>query len=76
MKKEDKIRACYQHCCLKYVSNEVMTNESLRGRFDIKDTNYPTASRIISDTIEAELIKASDPDNKSRKMASYIPVWA
>jgi predicted HTH transcriptional regulator len=33
MDKDDKIRACYQHCCLKYVSNEKMTNQSLRDRF-------------------------------------------
>ncbi|MDY3978889.1 MAG: ATP-binding protein [Tidjanibacter sp.] len=35
MNKEDKIRACYQHCCLKYVSAEPMTNESVRQRFGI-----------------------------------------
>jgi predicted HTH transcriptional regulator len=28
MERKDKIRACYQHCCLKYVSNEIMTNKS------------------------------------------------
>jgi ATP-dependent DNA helicase RecG len=28
--KKEKIRACYQHACLKYVSNEKMTNHSLR----------------------------------------------
>jgi len=33
MSRKDKVRACYQHCCLKYVSNEKMTNASLRERF-------------------------------------------
>lgn len=28
MDKEDKVRACYQHCCLKYVSSDFMTNQS------------------------------------------------
>ncbi|MPR34617.1 transcriptional regulator [Cytophagaceae bacterium SJW1-29] len=74
--KKEKIRACYQHACLKYVSNEKMTNQSLRDRFKIEDHNYSIASRIIRDTIEAELVKEDDPDNKSRKYASYIPYWA
>ncbi len=34
MDKQDKIRATYQHCCLKYVFNEFMTNQSLRERFN------------------------------------------
>lgn len=74
--KQEKVRACYQHACLKYVSNEKMTNQSLRERFDIDDKNYATASRIIRTTIDADLIKEEDPDNKSRKHASYLPIWA
>jgi len=69
MDKGDKIRACYQHCCLKYVSKELMTNETLRKRLNIKDENYPMASRIIKDSIEADLIKKD-------KGTSYIPFWA
>ncbi len=68
MDKQDKIRACYQHCCLKYMSSELMTNESLRKRFDIKSTNYPQASKIIKLTLEAGLIK------KLKK--AYAPYWA
>ncbi len=74
--KKDKIRACYQHACLKYVSNEKMTNQTLRDRFKIEDHNYATASRIIRDAIEEGVIKEDDPTNKSRKYASYIPFWA
>jgi ATP-dependent DNA helicase RecG len=74
--KKEKVRACYQHACLKYVSNEKMTNQSLRVRFKIEDKNYSIASRIIRDAIEEGLIKEDDPTNKSRKYASYIPFWA
>lgn len=74
--KKEKVRACYQHACLKYVSNEKMTNQSLRGRFNIDDKNYAIASRIIRDTLAASLIKEDDPENKSRKYACYIPIWA
>jgi predicted HTH transcriptional regulator len=74
--KKEKIRACYQHACLKYVSNEKMTNQSLRERFKIENHNYSVASRIIRDSLEEGVIKEDDPDNKSRKYASYIPFWA
>tara|TARA_R110000868_G_scaffold130408_1_gene340046 strand:+ start:196 stop:1641 length:1446 start_codon:yes stop_codon:yes gene_type:complete len=75
MDKEDKIRAAYLHCCLKIVSGEHMTNQSLRDRFGIKEKNYPIASRIISETIKAGRIKDSDPDSNSKKHAKYVPFW-
>ncbi|MGE9314214.1 RNA-binding domain-containing protein [Niabella sp. CJ426] len=76
MSKADKIRACYQHCCLKYVSNETMTNESLRERFQIEDQNAAIASRIIKETLTEGLIKPLDPENRSRKYPKYVPNWA
>lgn len=74
--KKEKIRACYQHACLKYVSNEKMTNQSLRERFKIENQNAAIASRIIRDSLEDKVIKEDDPESKSRKYASYIPFWA
>ncbi len=76
MDKKDKVRACYQHACLKYVSNEKMTNQTLRERFKIDEKNSAIASRIIRDTIEDGLIKEDDPSSTSRKFARYIPFWA
>lgn len=73
---EERIRACYQHACLRYVSNERMTNASLRQRFAIADKNYSIASRIIAETLKAELIKPFDSENTSKKHASYVPFWA
>jgi ATP-dependent DNA helicase RecG len=75
MDKQDKIRACYLHASLKYVSGEFMTNQSLRDRFGIEEHNYAIASRIISDTKEKGLAKDYDPDNKSRTYAKYLPYW-
>ncbi len=74
--KKEKVRACYQHSCLKWVSHEKMTNQSLRERFSIDDKNAAIASRIIKDTFEAGKIKEDDPENKSRKHRSYVPFWA
>lgn len=74
--KADRVRACYQHACLRFVSNDHMTNSSLRERFFIKDENYSMASRIIADTIDVGLVKPYDPENTSRKHAKYVPFWA
>jgi ATP-dependent DNA helicase RecG len=76
MSKDDRLRACYQHACLKYVSNEVLTNASLRQRFRISEGNSAQASRIIAETMEAGLIKPVNPGNKSRKLMQYHPFWA
>ncbi|MCB0335389.1 MAG: putative DNA binding domain-containing protein, partial [Bdellovibrionales bacterium] len=76
MTPEERRRACYQHACLLYVSNERMTNATLRARLGIEDHNYATASRIMTDTIKAALVKPYDPDSLSRKHASYVPFWA
>lgn len=76
MDKKDKVRATYQHACLCYVSNDKMTNQSLRKRFKIDSKNAAIASRIIKDTLESEMIKLDDPESKSRKYVKYIPFWA
>jgi ATP-dependent DNA helicase RecG len=76
MDRTDRIRACYQHACLCWVSNRKMTNASLRERFGITDKNYPVASKIIAETLKTTLIKPYDSDNTSKKHASYIPFWA
>ena len=53
-----------------------MTNASLRKRLGIKESNYPLASRIIGDTISANLIKQYAEGSASRRDASYVPFWA
>ncbi|MBM4287534.1 MAG: transcriptional regulator [Deltaproteobacteria bacterium] len=70
MDREERVRACYQHACLLYVSGKRMSNASLRKRLGIKDSNYPMASRIIREAIDAELIK---PHGEG---ATYVPFWA
>jgi len=75
MDKEDRIRACYLHACLKFVTRKSMTNTTLRKRFGIEVKNSAIASRIIRDTLDAELIKLYDPQ-ASKKYAKYVPFWA
>ena len=73
---DDRIRACYQHTCLHYVSNQIANNQSVRKRFNIAKNNISFASKIISETVDSGLIKPTIPDNSSKKYASYIPFWA
>lgn len=71
----DRIRACYQHACLCWVSNKQMTNASLRKRFGIADRNSATASRIIGETVKVNLIRLANPEVKSKRHAQYVPFW-
>ena len=74
--REGRIRACYQHCCLRYLTNTRMTNQSLRERFKLPESKIATISQIIAATVEAEKIKAADPSRASTRYRSYLPFWA
>lgn len=76
MGRGDRIRACYQHCCLRYVMNEKMTNQSLRERFKLPDAKSESVSRVIKDAMETGLIKLTDPNATAPRTRSYIPFWA
>lgn len=74
MDKEDKIRACYMHACLKYVQRDYLTNTSLRKRFGIDEQNRAMASRLIRDAVAAEAIVPHDPQAAPKQM-KYVPWW-
>jgi len=76
MSKEDRVRACYQHCCLRYVSNQRMSNQSLRERFRLDESKSATISLIIGAAKEAGLIKPDDSESSSTRYARYLPFWA
>lgn len=70
MTKDDRIRACWQHCVIKYVSRQFMTNATLRERFNLRgESDYVQVSKIIRSCIQAGYIK-QDKSNR------YIPAWA
>ena len=75
MTPEERIRACYQHCCLLYVSNSSLSNQSLRERFAFSGKEA-TASDIISATIAAGLIELIPIAKPSKRYARYRPFWA
>ncbi|WP_419318826.1 ATP-binding protein [Caulobacter sp. ErkDOM-E] len=76
MDRDDRVRACYQHCALKHVLSERMTNQSLRDRFGLAEPKSATVSQVIAATIEADLIKLDQSAGESRRYARYLPFWA
>lgn len=76
MSKTDRVRACYQHCCLMYVTNQRMSNQSLRERFGVAESKAATVSLVISAAKEAGLIKADESETSSTRYARYLPFWA
>ncbi len=76
MSRPDRVRACYQHCCLKYVSNQRMSNQSLRERFKLPESKAVTVSQVIGAAKEAGLIKTDESETTSTRYARYLPFWA
>lgn len=76
MDRADRIRACYQHCCLRHVVGGRMTNQSLRERFKLQGHKTATVSQIIQATLEVGQIKLAEPAQTSTRYRSYLPYWA
>ena len=72
----ERVRACYQHACLMYVSSQRMTNTSLRNRFGIEAGNAATVSRFLAEAVKSGVIRLGDPGSKSTKDRWYLPAWA
>jgi len=76
MDRGERVRACYQHCCLRYVLLKSTTNQSVRERFGLQPTQMETASRILRDTVQAGRIKIDPTKSNSMKFREYLPDWA
>jgi ATP-dependent DNA helicase RecG len=76
MDRDERIRACYQHAGLKRVTNDFMTNQTLRDRFKLPDSKGATVSQIITATVDAGLVKADESVGTSLKLRRYLPYWA
>ncbi len=74
MDRDDRIRACYLHACLKYVNRDYLTNTSVRERFGIDPRNIALASRLIREAVSAGAILPYDPE-AAPKMMKYVPWW-
>ena len=75
MDKAERVRACYLHACLRYVTREFLTNASLRKRFGIREENRAVVSRYIREAVGTGEIKPYD-EHAGKKMMKYVPFWA
>jgi hypothetical protein len=69
MDRDDRIRACYQHCALQWVMSERMTNQSLRERFHLLEGKSAIVSQIIAATIEAGNHRRAHRPQRPRRSA-------
>lgn len=72
----DRIRAAYQHCCLRYVQNDKMTIQSLRDRFRLPRNTSAAVSRVIKAAMNCGEIKLGNPSQSSPRDRYYVPFWA
>lgn len=70
----ERVRACYWHAVLRYLTSNGMTNASLRARFGVAERNASQVSRVIGQAVEESLIKPSVPWNA--RTGYYLPIWA
>ena len=75
MDKAERVRACYQHSCLRYVTKLPMSNTSIRERFGISKRNTAQASRILKDAVDEGAIVIRNPEVGTRNR-TYLPFWA
>jgi len=75
MDRADRVRACYLHACLCFVTRKEMTNTTLRARFGVQEHNRALVSRLLREALEAKVIVLADP-NAAPKFRRYLPYWA
>ncbi len=73
MTPEERVRACYFHAVLKFLSGDRMKNASLCTRLGIAAKNAAQVSAVINKTLKAGLIRVADPEHPR---AGYVPHWA
>ena len=75
MDRDERVRACYLHACLRFRQNQPMNNSSLRRRFDIPDDRPDVASRLLREAVDDGMITVRDP-NAGPRNRTYLPFWA
>ncbi len=75
MDRTDRVRACYLHACLRYVTKRPMNNASIRERFGIADKNAAQATRLLNESVDSELVIIRNPEVGTRSR-TYLPCWA
>ncbi|WP_310352538.1 ATP-binding protein [Methylobacterium sp. BE186] len=75
MTRQEKQRACFYHCVIRWITHDPMGNASLRERFLVSDEDYQAVSSVISEAVRANRIAPADP-KQGKRNARYVPYWA
>ena len=73
--KDERVRACHWHACLRYATSQPTNNRSIRERFGISTNRPAQATRLLNEAVAEGKLVIADPSvgNKSR---AYLPSWA
>ena len=74
LSKYDKRWSCLCHCVVRWLSEDYMSNTTLRERFALGPENYQLVSAVIADARKAGEIIPADP-NQGKRNARYVPAW-
>ena len=72
MTTEERLRGCYQHAVLRYLSEDRMRNATLRKRFGVDSRNAAQISQVIRRALDEQLIRVADP---AHPRSGYLPFW-
>ena len=75
MDNTERVRACYQHACLRYVMKLSLNKASFRERFGIADRNAAQTTRLLNESVDSDLVISQNPDVGTRSR-TYLPYWA
>jgi ATP-dependent DNA helicase RecG len=73
MTRDERLRACYQHAVLRFLSGDRMKNATLCERFGIAKQNSAQASHVITMSLRQGMIKPADEEHPR---SGYVPFWA
>ena len=74
MTQEEKTWSMYINACFLWVGRTYTTNSTVRELFGIDEGNKATASRLLSQAVDAGKIKIFDEDAGSRSR-KYVPIY-
>lgn len=74
LSKEEKHRACFYHCVLRWVARDYMSNATLRERFSLPPQEYQAVSVVISEVIKKNRIIPAE-EGQGNRYAKYVPYW-
>ena len=74
MSKQEKLRAGFFHCVLRWMQHNYMSNSTLRERFSLPDDEYQAVSTVISELVKSRRILPAE-EGQGKRNARYVPYW-